>query len=209
MKKNGKRFSAFLIVLVMLIGLIPLGSITVFAVPGDWGKPLNELQYLLATYSALPDANGNVSELYDGLKPVTIYDSDYAAELLQACKFYKSGKAQSAAYSRKDIMEFAASVGVKTSYSKNASLGLDKLFSIGASRKFNFSGDYAYNKSTESYFFEFEAVRTDGTYTFNENKLDFLKLHLNADFDGSDDVNSDDAIYLLYYTLLPDLYPLY
>lgn len=186
MNKLRKRILSITLTLTMLIGLIPMSSITAFAVPGDYGKPLNELQYLLATYNALPDASGNVSELNgEGLTHVTIYDAEYEQELLQACEFYKSSKAQSSAYSGKDIMEFAASVGVKISYSKDASLGIDKLFSIGARRKFNISGDYAYNKSTESYFFEFEAIRTEGTYTFNENKLGFLKQHLNADFENA------------------------
>ena len=32
---------------------------------------------------------------------------------------------------------------------------------------------------------------------------------LNGDFDGDSDVDSDDAIYLLYFTMLPERYPLF
>ena len=35
-----------------------------------------------------------------------------------------------------------------------------------------------------------------------------LMIHLKGDINGDDSVDSDDAIYLLYYTLLPDDYPI-
>ena len=72
--------------------------------------------------------------------------------------------------------------------------------------------------------YSFSSV-SPGTYTIEVSKLNHatrnyeitveheniamdLKIHLLGDVNGDDSVDSDDAIYLLYYTLLPDDYPI-
>lgn len=182
-KRISKRLMSLLLSLIMMFCAIPFSAITAFAVPGNRGEALDSMHYLLATYSVLPDTDGKVYELHEGVKDTIIFDKSYTDLLLSYCEFYPRNTSTSNTYYGSSMAEFATSAGVSLGLSTSASVGVDKLFSVGVSSKFSTSSNFSYKTATESHFSEFQATVNTGVYTFNENALDVLKEHLDPNFE--------------------------
>jgi len=173
-KKTTRFLSAFLAVIMVLL-MIPFSAFVALAENSDYEVPTAEHK-LLSSYNALSGKDISSSDPAAIVDSLQIFNRDNLGELLQKYASYMELHRQSGSERKgSDMTSFANSAGISLSRSIGANIGLEKIFKLSASRKFNLSGDFSYSEAVETYFYEYTVSVQTGVYSFDESQLDLLK----------------------------------
>lgn len=176
-KRTTRILSAFLAV-VMVFLMIPFSSIIVSAADPNYKVPTTGHK-LLSSYNALSgtDISSDGAAIKNSLD---IFNRENLSVLFDNYSSYMDMHAQfGAERSGSDMTSFANSAGISISHSVGGNIGIEKLFKLSASRKFNISGDFSYSEAAETYFYEYTVNVQKGYYSFDESQLDLIKDYSN------------------------------
>jgi len=161
-----------LLVAVMVFLMIPFSVIPVSAQDNEFTPPTTGHK-LLSTYDAF---SGEDIRKAATASVNTIFNQAKLSELLQTSanytpSYFESGKL----YEGSDMSSFAKSFDISLSRSFGGSIGIEKLFKISASQKFELAIGTAVDEKLEEHFYEYVINVEKGYYQFDEGKLDAIR----------------------------------
>lgn len=196
MNKLRKRILAITLAMTMLIGLIPISSITVLAVPTNGTASTGSMHHLLSGYNLFSGYSIESPNYNDGLEPV--YDFKDSETIYNSYCYSNDNNTgdDSKTYSGKTLTEYSNTHNINFSISRNANVGIGKLFSIGYNSKFDLNSLNSVNTSYSFYFFEYERTVKKGRRSFYSDEMSnvsqFFKDSFIDDLNGLTDISPEN-----------------